>query len=82
MKIIANKQLTAEQRNAEFSKVLNDSFDLYTIGRFVIGRAWNAATPGQQTEYMDLFKALVIRNYGDRMTLYTGEGFYVVGSRR
>ncbi len=79
--IIANKQLPVAQRNAEFSKILSDSFDLKTIGRFVIGRNWNTATPAQQNEYMDLFKALVIKNYGSRMTLYTGEGFQVVGTR-
>jgi phospholipid transport system substrate-binding protein len=79
--IIANKQMPASQRNTEFSKILNDSFDLKTIGRFVIGRTWNAATPTQQAEYMDLFKSLVIKNYGDRMTLYTGEGFKVMGAR-
>ena len=69
IKIIADKQMPAEQRNAEFSKILSDSFDLKTIGRFVIGRTWNAATPEQQSEYMDLFKALVIKNYGERMSL-------------
>jgi len=79
--IIANKQMPQQQRNVEFSKILSDSFDLKTIGRFVIGRTWNTATPAQQTEYMDLFKALVIKNYGDRMTLYTGEGFKVIGTR-
>lgn len=81
IKIITNKQLSAEQRNAEFSKALSDSFDLKTIGRFVIGRTWNTATPAQQSEYMDLFKALLIKNYGDRMTLATGESFKVVGVR-
>ncbi len=81
IKIIANKQITASQRSAEFSKILSEDFDLRTIGRFVIGRTWNEATPAQQADYMDAFKALVIRNYGNRMTLYTGEGFVVVGTR-
>ena len=81
IKLIADKQLSAEQRTSEFSKILSDSFDLKTIGRFVIGRTWNAATPEQQNDYMEMFKALVIRNYGERMTLYTGEGFQVVGTR-
>jgi phospholipid transport system substrate-binding protein len=79
--IIADKQITTEKRNGEFSKILSDSFDLKTIGRFVIGRTWNAATPEQQADYMDLFKSLVIKNYGSRMTLYAGEGFKVVGTR-
>ena len=78
--IIANKSMPVDQRNAAFSKILSDSFDLKTIGRFVIGRTWNSATPEQQSQYMDLFKQLVIKNYGDRMTLYTGEGFTVVST--
>jgi phospholipid transport system substrate-binding protein len=79
--IIANKSLPKAQRDQQFSQILNDSFDLKTIGRYVIGPSWNAATPAQQVEYMDLFKKLVIKNYGDRMTLYTGEGFTVTGTR-
>src|SRR6202012_4014479 len=67
--IIANKAMPQAQRDTEFSKILSDSFDLKTIGRFVIGRTWNGATPDQQSEYMNLFKALVIKNYGERMTL-------------
>ena len=81
IKIIADKQQASDQRNSKFTELLSTYFDLKTIGRFVIGRSWNAATPAQQAEYMDLFKALVIKNYGSRMTLYTGEGFEVIGIR-
>ena len=81
IKIISNKQISAEERTTKFSDILSSFFDLKTIGRFVIGRSWNTATPAQQTEYMDLFKSLVIQNYGSRMSLYTGEGFVVIGVR-
>jgi phospholipid transport system substrate-binding protein len=79
--IIANKTLTTAQRSDKFRDILQNSFDLMTIGRFVIGRTWNSATPEQQQEYMNLFEALVIKSYGDRLTLYTGEGFTVTGAR-
>lgn len=79
--VIANKSITQQQRSDKFRDILRNSFDLMTIGRFVIGRSWNAATPDQQKEYMRLFEELVIKTYGDRMTLYTGEGFKVVGVR-
>lgn len=79
--VIANKNITPTQRADQFRKILQDSFDLQTIGRFVIGRSWNAATSAQQTEYMRLFRDLVIKTYGDRMSLYTGEGFKVVAVR-
>lgn len=79
--VIANKTITATQRSDKFRQILQDSFDLMTIGRFVIGRSWNAATAAQQQEYMKLFEALVIKSYGDRLTLYTGEGFQVMSTR-
>jgi len=79
--VIASSSVTAEQRNEKFRQILRDSFDLPTIGRFVIGRTWNAATPDQQKEYMRLFEELVVKTYGNRMALYTGEGFEVTGVR-
>lgn len=81
IRIMANKKSSPEERSAEFTKILNDCFDLRTVGRFVIGRTWNQASPEQQAEYMDLFKSLVLQTYGNRMSLYTGEGFLVVGTR-
>jgi phospholipid transport system substrate-binding protein len=78
---IADKNITVNQRSDKFRQILTDSFDLKTIGRFVIGRNWNTATPDQQKEYMHLFEELVIKSYGDKLTLYTGEGFRVTGAR-
>jgi phospholipid transport system substrate-binding protein len=79
--IIADKAMTKDERSDRFRDILRNSFDLMTIGRFVIGRSWNAATPDQQKEYMHLFEELVIKTYGDRMTLYTGEGFTITTVR-
>lgn len=79
--VVSNKTLTPDVRNEKLRALLRDSFDLHTIGRFVIGRTWLTATPEQQKEYIDLFEALVIRSYGDRLALYTGEGFEVTGAR-
>lgn len=80
--VIADAKNTQQQRADKFREILIDTFDLPTIGRFVIGRYWNTATPEQQKEYMRLFGDLVIRTYGDRLTLYTGEGFVVTGARQ
>ena len=81
IKIMADKSISTTARKEQFRQILKDSFDLKTIGRFVIGRSWNAATPEQQNEYMTLFEELVVKSYGDRMSLYTGEGFEVVNAR-
>jgi len=79
--IVANKNLSQEQRATDFAELLDEYFDLVTIGRFVIGRFWNSATEEQRTEYLDLFKKLIIKNYGSKMSMYTGEGFQVTATR-
>lgn len=80
--ILADKTLSAAGKDQTFQNLMHDSFDLPTIGRFVIGRnAWNGATPEEQAEYLRLFEQLVIRIYSDRFALYNGEVFKVVSSR-
>jgi len=46
-----------------------------------VGRAWSAATPQQQAEFSKLFEALVVKTYGDRLNLYSGENFRVKNVR-
>lgn len=75
--ILANKKISAQERNDQFRNMLRESFDLNTIARFVIGRSWLTATEPQRTEYMSLFESLVVKTYSDRFALYTGEGFKV-----
>ncbi|MDD5586852.1 MAG: ABC transporter substrate-binding protein, partial [Alphaproteobacteria bacterium] len=65
LSILADKNNAADQRNAKFRQMMRDSFDLTTIGRFVLGRNWLAATPEQQKEYMHLFEELVVKTYSD-----------------
>lgn len=78
--LLADKNLSEENRDAQFRSMLREAFDLQTIARFVIGRSWQTATPEQQKEYMELFEALVVKTYSDRFALYTGEGFKVRSS--
>ena len=79
--IIADKNLSAEQHTNKYRQILNDAFDIKTIGHFVIGRAWDQATPDQQQEYMKLFEAIVLKMYSDRLNFYNGENFRVKAVR-
>jgi phospholipid transport system substrate-binding protein len=78
---IVAKASTQQQRDAQFHDLLVKSFDLQTIGHFVMGRSWNAATPDQQQKYMHLFEGLIVKTYGDRLSLYTGENFHAKDAR-
>jgi phospholipid transport system substrate-binding protein len=78
---ISNKSLSPDVRQEKYRDILRESFDMQTIGHFVVGRAYNNASDDQKKEYMDLFEKLVVKTYGDRLNLYSGEGFRVKGSR-
>ena len=71
---------TAEGK-AQFTQILNQGFDLPTIGRFVLGRYWNSATPQQQQEYMQLFERMIVETYSRRFQNYQGETLVVKGTR-
>jgi phospholipid transport system substrate-binding protein len=70
---LANTSLSQDQKSAEFRNLLQDSFDLETIGRFALGRYWNTATPEQRKEYQQLFRNMVVKVYSNRFKEYQGQ---------
>lgn len=77
----ADKSLSRDQALDRFRVLLNRGFDVPYIGRWVLGRYWNVATPQQQAEYQQLFERLIIRTYAERFAEYSGETFKITGSR-
>src|SRR5262249_39252793 len=80
--IITDQSLSQEQRSQKYDGLLRDAFDLQTIGKFVLGRAWNRASQQQRDDYMKLFEDTVVKIYGDRLSFYSGENFDVKNIRR
>ncbi len=78
---LSDPNSTQEQKKSEFKKLLDRSFDLDTIGRFVLGKYWNSATPAQQKEYSALFRKMVVEVYAGRFGEYKGEKFEVKSAR-
>lgn len=74
---LGNENLGKQEKQAEFRKLLQDSFDMATIGRFVLGRNWRTATPEQRTEYQKLFEAMIVKVYSKRFDDYQGQKFEV-----
>ncbi|QJE74877.1 ABC transporter substrate-binding protein [Aerophototrophica crusticola] len=77
---LAQKKDPAQTKQV-FRDLLNQNFDLTTIGRFVVGRYWNTATPEQQQQYMQLFERMIIDVYAERFSQYAGETFKVTGGQ-
>ena len=79
--IAKDKSLTTAQEDDRYRALLNEAFDMKTIGAFAIGRAWLHITPEQKREYLELFKDRVLKIYGGRMRFYNGEKFQVTDVR-
>jgi phospholipid transport system substrate-binding protein len=78
---VLGKNTPQSERVARFRELLREDFDVPGIGRFVLGRYWNTATPEQRAEFVKLFEDYVAIAYATRLAEYTGENFKVTGSR-
>lgn len=78
---LGNQGISQSQKEAEFRKLLRDSFDMKTMGRFAMGNYWKAATDAQQGEYLKLFEDMVVEVYSARFNDYNGQDLDVREAR-
>jgi phospholipid transport system substrate-binding protein len=81
IQILQNKQLGQKEREVQFNRLFTEGFDVAEIGRFVLGRYWNVASPDQQQQYQKLFATYVVAVYANRFSQYSGEKFTVSSSQ-
>jgi phospholipid transport system substrate-binding protein len=68
------------QRVARFHQLFQADFDVPSIGRFAIGRYWQAFTPEQQQEFLRLFTDYTVQAYADKLGPYGGSQFRVTST--
>ncbi len=79
---LGDPAVTHEKKANEFKLLLNDSFDMDTIGRFALGRYWKQLTPAQQKEYLSLFNKMIVNVYSKRFSDYNGQKLVVKSARQ
>ncbi len=79
--ILQQPDLTLDEATAGFRELFAENFDIPTIGRFVLGRYWRAASPAQREEFLGLFRELIVETYARRFSEYSGQSIEVLGSR-
>ncbi len=65
-------------REQRFRELLNEFFDMPSIGKFVLARYWKVATDAEKNEFLGLFETLVVQAYAQRFSEYSGERFDVL----
>jgi len=78
---LADPTATQSDKQDKVRALLIEGLDLPTIGRFALGRAWQAATEPQRSEYTALFREYVLNTYARRLAMYSGETFKIVGAQ-
>lgn len=73
-------QLPANQRLPKLVTILDQSTDLKTVARLVVGRYWRQATPQQQADYTDLFRQFTIVTIASQLNNYGGQTYQITGS--
>ena len=79
--VLRRADLSLEQRETEFRRLLREGFDMNFIARFVLGKHWRELNAEQQAEYLDVFSEYVLQTYSRRLGGYAGQSFSVVGAR-
>ena len=69
--------LSSAEREAQFRRIFNESFDVKLLARFSLGIYWRRSTRSQQQEYLRLFENFVVKAYATRFSGYSGEKFKV-----
>ena len=73
--------LPLDQRIARFRALFLEGFDVPTIARFVMGRAWARATEEQRQTYLKAFEEVTLLTWALRFTEYAGETLKLNGTR-
>jgi phospholipid transport system substrate-binding protein len=79
--VLSEKSIPMADREAKIRDLLRRSFDLETIGRFVLSKHWRTATPDQQADYLSLFSEFVLRTYARRLGGYGNEQFKITSAQ-
>ena|SRR5579863_8413179 len=81
LQIIQNKQQPEAERSQQFAKLVDDTFDVPKIARFVLGQNWRSASPDEQQQFTAAFKTYMVQVYWARFNQYNGQGVKVTGQR-
>jgi phospholipid transport system substrate-binding protein len=74
------QNIPSKERAARVRALLNEYFDIRTIGRFVLGTHWREASEAQRQEYIKLFENMIVKTYTQRFAEYSGQSFKVLNA--
>ena len=77
IQLIGNQQTPAAERKQKFAALMNQSFDVDGIARFVLGRYWQTTNDSERQQFEQVFDQYMIDVYWGHFNQYTGQRFVV-----
>lgn len=62
-------------KQSKLENLFKGVVDIPFIGRFVLGRHWNTATPVQQKDYLAAYEPFLMKGYVGRIAKYSGQSY-------
>ncbi len=78
--ILNNKQISAQQRQAQFQTFLLDITDMRRIGNFTLGQYRRTASPADLSAFEGAFQIYAVAIYRSYFSRYAGQTLMVTGS--
>lgn len=79
---ILSLDVAEEERAERVRAMVQDSFDVRTIGRFALGAHWNGTTEEQRGEYLSLLEDMIVQGFMRSFGEYSTESFKITGARQ
>ncbi|NQW10606.1 MAG: ABC transporter substrate-binding protein [Alphaproteobacteria bacterium] len=81
LSLVTEPSASMPEKRVRFDALLNETFDMPAIGRFLLGRYWPLATQEQREAYLKAFNENIVYTYTNRFNSYSGQTLSVDGSR-
>ena len=81
LQLISDKQRPDAEREQDFTKLVDETFDVPKIARFVLGQNWRTANDDERRQFTETFQTYLIQVYWSRFNQYNGQSFKVTGQR-
>jgi phospholipid transport system substrate-binding protein len=69
---VLNRPGPLAEKQAALQEVVDQDVDVAGVAKFCLGRFWRQATPQQQSEYIDLFRRVLMVNITGKISEYQG----------
>lgn len=79
LQLITDKIQPDGQREERFAALVDETFDIPRITRFVLGQNWRSASEPERADFAKAFRVYMTQVYWGRFKQYNGQSFTVTG---